>query len=48
MKYARTLDHLGNPVQHATPRGYNAHRVIQTVLIIINIVGLLMLVRGHK
>lgn len=45
MKYARTLDHLGNPVQQATPRGHNAHRIIQAVLIIINIVGLLMLVK---
>jgi hypothetical protein len=45
MKYACTFDHLGNPVQHATPRGYNAHRVIQTVLVIINIAGLLMLAK---
>jgi hypothetical protein len=45
MKYAHTLDHLGNPVRHATPRCYNAHRVIQVVLIIINISGLLMLVK---
>ncbi|WP_310626697.1 hypothetical protein [Limnohabitans sp.] len=45
MKYAHTFDHLGNPVQHVTPRGYKAHRVIQTVLIIINIMGLLMLMK---
>lgn len=48
MKYAHIFDRLGNPVQHITPRGYNAHRVIQTVLIAINIIGLLMLTKGLK
>ncbi len=48
MDYHKAFDHLGNPVQHVTPRGYNAHRVIQAVLLVINVVGLLMLVRGHK
>ena len=45
MKYAHTFDHLGNPVQHTTSPGYNAHRVIQAVLIVINIVGLLLLLK---
>jgi hypothetical protein len=48
MKYTHTFDHLGNPVQQVTPRGYNAHRVIQAVLIAINIIGLLMLAKGLK
>lgn len=48
MKYMHIFDHLGNPVRHISPRGYNIHRVIQAVLIVINIIGLLMLVRGHK
>ena len=46
MKYAHTFDHLGNPVQHITPRGHNAHRIIQAVLIVINIIGLFTLVKA--
>jgi hypothetical protein len=30
---------------HISPRGYNIHRVIQAVLVAINIIGLLMLVK---
>lgn len=45
MKYVQIFDHLGNPVRHIPPRGYNIHRVIQAVLFAINIIGLLMLVK---
>lgn len=41
MKYVQIFYHLGNPVRHI----YNIHRVIQAVLIAINIIGLLMLVK---
>lgn len=47
MTYKHLFDHLGNPVQHVTRCGYNAHRVIQAVLIAINIIGLLMLAKVH-
>ncbi|WP_310614116.1 hypothetical protein [Limnohabitans sp.] len=45
MKYAQSFDHLGNLVQQATPRGHNAHRVFQAALIVVNIMGLLMLMK---
>ena len=48
MKYAHTFDHLGCPVQHTTSRRYNAHRVIQAVLLVVNIIGLLALTKGLK